>query len=373
MGKKIRVALVTWLGTGNYGTSLQSYALHEVLRQLGYDVVFLHPFVIPGISHKWFRRWFKMEARKIRMRIRSLLPSSVKDNRLKKFNAENYNHCYVNGRAGYSRLLSETDVFVTGSDQIWNCVHCFDPFMFLDFAGKGKRMAYASSIGVSRIPEQYEEVVRAFLSLFQHIGTREKSAVALLSSLLGRNDIRQVLDPTFLLPAAHWETFAGKGIKMPGLPEKYLLCYLIGHREEYACQIERVRAGLGIKDVVFLPSLEGEELVLEHSTTDSAAGPYDFVRYIADAEAVCTDSFHACAIAINLSKNFVVLKRFDDADGRSQNDRIYDLLSLFGLSARWYDEAGEEWKRPVAYADVQKRLQEERVKSINYLVQAIEN
>ena len=34
------VNLVTWLGTGNYGTSLQSYALHEILKEMDYNVRF---------------------------------------------------------------------------------------------------------------------------------------------------------------------------------------------------------------------------------------------------------------------------------------------------------------------------------------------
>ena len=50
-------------------------------------------------------------------------------------------------------LLSEVDVFMTGSDQIWNCCHRFDSFMFLDFVGGGKRVAYASSIGTNCVPE----------------------------------------------------------------------------------------------------------------------------------------------------------------------------------------------------------------------------
>ena len=41
MARKIKVGIVTWLGGGNYGTTLQSFALHEKLRQMGYAVYYI--------------------------------------------------------------------------------------------------------------------------------------------------------------------------------------------------------------------------------------------------------------------------------------------------------------------------------------------
>ena len=42
------VVLVTWIGGGNYGTSLQSFALHKKLSDLGYKT----SIVIPFFSYK---------------------------------------------------------------------------------------------------------------------------------------------------------------------------------------------------------------------------------------------------------------------------------------------------------------------------------
>lgn len=41
---KKNIVLVTWIGNGNYGTSLQSFALHRKLEMLGYKVSFLQNF-----------------------------------------------------------------------------------------------------------------------------------------------------------------------------------------------------------------------------------------------------------------------------------------------------------------------------------------
>ena len=40
----MKISLVTWLGNGNYGTALQSYALYQKLKLLGYDISFLPYF-----------------------------------------------------------------------------------------------------------------------------------------------------------------------------------------------------------------------------------------------------------------------------------------------------------------------------------------
>lgn len=37
---------------------------------------------------------------------------------------------------GRKKMVSETDCFVTGSDQIWNTYNCFSAKSFLSFAGE---------------------------------------------------------------------------------------------------------------------------------------------------------------------------------------------------------------------------------------------
>ena len=54
----MKVRIVTWLGTGNFGTSLQSYALHKKLQEMGYSVSILHyftpdDFTFRGRIYKW--------------------------------------------------------------------------------------------------------------------------------------------------------------------------------------------------------------------------------------------------------------------------------------------------------------------------------
>ena len=136
------IVLVTWIGGGNYGTSLQSFALHRKLELLGYNVSFLLKF--PD------RFRFKDNVKCILCKlgidmniIKKLIrptKQSIKQKKLADFVSDNYNICEIHSQGDLSKLIEKTDAFVTGSDQIWNTAYSFNPFYFLDFAGESKKL-----------------------------------------------------------------------------------------------------------------------------------------------------------------------------------------------------------------------------------------
>lgn len=85
---------------------------------------------------------------------------------------------------------------------------------------------------------------------------------------------------------------------------------------------------------------------------------------------VCTDSFHATALSIILSKQFVEFKRFSDDDQTSQNSRIVDLLEFYGLQDR-FDLCNAHCA--IDYTAVQNRLKQARKESEQYIVANIMN
>lgn len=360
------VVIVTWLGTGNFGTSLQSFALHEYLKNKGYNVSILHRFQESDwcLQHR-IREFLKT----VKESIKKLL--NRKYARLHHFNKEKYNHTIVSSLRQYERLLAETNVFVTGSDQIWNCYHNYDPFMFLQFAGQVKRIAYASSMGTADFPAECQKQVFGFLTQFEHIGVREQSMVDYLNVFLHRNDVTQVLDPTFLLTAQEWKRFGEKAQPSVFAKEPYIFCYLIGNREEYTEQLRQVLRLSQISHVVVIPSLESGGFSMPGATVCTDAGPYEFIHLLDHASLIVTDSFHACALSINLSKDFVAFKRFSDKDKGSQNSRLCDLLSHYSLENRWFDTSSNY--PPVDYRPIQKILETDQLRSSSYLINSIES
>lgn len=377
MNRKIKnIAIVTWLGSGNYGTSLQSFALHKKIQMLGYNVCFLQ--YIPTSFN--YRNFIKFILGKIGINLEKWKnfifhsTSSVKQAKLSRFISDNYNiNKPINTKGELERLIAETDVFVTGSDQIWNTSYRFNPFYFLDFAGSAKRIAYASSIGLQDFPKEHKPKVKELLSKFSHIGVRENTAVDIVSKLLNRKDIIQVLDPTFLLTSLEWIGISEKATIEIRLPEKYILCYLIGNNPWYKEQLEKVVATTGIENVIIIPAVENSDFSIDGALIYDNAGPLEFVKLIKESSFVCTDSFHATAISINLNKNFVEFMRFKDSDKTSQNSRLYDVLSLYQLMHRIYSDKTTEWSRNIDFTYSNKQLEEDRKKSLDYLVNAIEN
>lgn len=376
---KDKISIITWIGNGNFGTSLQSFALHEKLKELGYDVNILTAFSCKiSIKNMLKSILFYLGFFKIKeiWRKKNLKSQSPGKNKLYKFQKEKYQIKSIFTIKQYHRLLNETKVFVTGSDQIWNAWYSYNPFYYLDFAGSVKRIAYASSIGTSDFPEQHKNQIQCLLSKFSHIGVREETAVSAISKLLNRKDIKQVLDPTFLLSASQWRELGKEAcIEFP-IPKNYILCYLLGNNPQYQNQLEKVISILGIDNIIIIPSVENPTFTitnLNNIRIYSDAGPLEFVKLIEHATVVCTDSFHATALSINLSKNFVEFLRFQDGEKISQNSRIYDLLNHFQLSDYIYNDNNNKWSEKIDYLYIQKILSEDRNKSISYLLNAIKN
>lgn len=376
VSKKKNIAIVTWLGNGNYGTSLQSFALHKKLQVLGYNVCFLK-YVQSSFNYKNFIKFVLSKIRIDSDNWKSLIFRplvSAKQAKLSRFISENYNiHKPINTKRELQKLLTETDVFVTGSDQIWNTKYHFDPFFFLEFAGNSKRIAYASSIGLQDFPEEHKAKLKTLLASFSHIGLRETTAVNAVSNLLKRDDVIQVLDPTFLLDSQEWTYVSASAMIECEVPQKFIFCYLIGNNEEYKDQLKKVMKYTGIKDVVIIPAAENMDFCVEGALVYHDAGPLEFIKLIKESLFVCTDSFHATALSLNFNKNFVEFMRFKDADNASQNSRIYDVLSHYDLMDRIYSDKTTEWSRNIDFTYSNKQLEEDRKKSLDYLVNAIEN
>ena len=376
MNSKKNIVLVTWIGSGNYGTSLQSFALHKKLDMLGYNVSLL----------QWLPKkfTFKLKIKKILAmlgidvcEINNRLhhqDKSIKNQKLNAFITSNYNFCEpIYTQKELKKFVLNTDVFVTGSDQIWNTAYGFSPFYFLDFADGAKKIAYASSIGLNDFPEEHKEKVSLLLNSFSHIGLREITAVNAVSILLNRTDIIQVLDPTFLLNSDDWTNVTKSASIEIKLPQKYILCYLIGRNSWYEEQLKNVMATTGIPNIVVIPAVENPNFSIAGAIVYDSAGPSEFVKLIKDATFVCTDSFHAAAISINLNVDFVEFMRFKDADNGSQNSRIYDVLSHYKLSNRIYSDKHTEWRDKIDYTYVNEQLDRDRRISIDYLINAIEH
>ena len=419
-----KIKLVTFAPHPNFGTCLQSYALNTVLKKMGHQVQFIYnERETPPITIKYY----------IKQCIKILLPkhfvgkykivkkiNSQKDSVLenespyiiklpnhyllkflnkihlyshiyKKYKCKNlqwkkvYKFTFEDGNYDMKRLFvakdyrdvtHDADMFITGSDRIWN-PYCggFNPMMFLEFAGDKKRIAYSSSISRPSFPIEVEERAKKDLQLFQHIAVREQSSVDLLNKLLGRNDVKLVVDPTYLLSKDDWIEFGNRATIEFKLPERYILCYFVGDDRtiEYNEMVENVKKKMNIEDVITVECYNryvnygGGRLYKD-------AGPYEFVYLLSHAKIVCMDSFHATVFALKFNIDFVhILKTKDENTSKSQNSRIYDILRRYGLLYKLYNKNNDKWLSQIDFSKINAIMNNEIKDSLNYLKYEINN
>lgn len=79
-----------------------------------------------------------------------------------------------------SNAVKEDDIFIAGSDQIWNPAWTEDAY-FLNFVPDyNGKIAYAASIGTNSVSQAYLEHIVPLLNRFDFISVREESAKEIL-------------------------------------------------------------------------------------------------------------------------------------------------------------------------------------------------
>jgi hypothetical protein len=260
------------------------------------------------------------------------------------------------------------DVYMSGSDQIWNPRYCkCDPAFLLHFAPEeAVKVAYGSSFGVNSIEGGEEkELYRKLLQRFSHISVREQSGVDLVRRLSDRN-ASLVLDPTLLLDEKDWDSIA---TSRRLVNEKYILCYYLNYSFNAFPYVNKladyIRKYTGWK-IVYM-ARPPHRVFNPGTIFKVGASPAEFLALIRDAELVLTTSFHGTAFAVNYNRPLYSVV----SDRNASDSRQVNLLNSLGLSHRIlsiheeFPEMSDLLDCP--YIESNKRLEELRQISINYL------
>ena len=167
-----KVGIITFHASHNYGSMLQAYALQQVVLSLGHECEIIN--FRTKAQKKFYLPFFLHEGWAIKLKaIR--YPRLAIDSIRKYWNFENFlKEKYTLSLRTYasSEELKEDvldyDCYISGSDQIWNTSCCdFRTSYFLDFVIKGKRIAYAPSMGhmpfMQTSPQMYSFIKKSLL------------------------------------------------------------------------------------------------------------------------------------------------------------------------------------------------------------------
>ena len=259
----------------------------------------------------------------------------------------------------YEELLAdvpEADVYIAGSDQIWNTLfqNGRDKAFYLAFAPKDKmKISYAASFSTPDIKEEYRSFVGSMLAGLDWVSVREKDSLPLLASI-GRSDGVAVCDPVFLLSKDEWERLLPKD---KSFDSNYLLVY----DTEGSEQLKDIAIGIASEKHLAIWNVSAFKFgYAEKNFSDD--GPMKFVSLIRGASYVVSNSFHATAFALIYEKDFCVIKRSENI-----NSRMECLLKDYRLSDRILATDFESVLNPIDYNVVRAIIQKDVHKSKHFL------
>jgi hypothetical protein len=355
---------VTYHHTTNYGALLQAFALHHTIKVLGHEnVIFEYPerggmYVklstnsFYEFSKTLYINYLTFIRRKQIQRLRSRFEQFKKTNM-------NLSRIYTSMQ-DLKEDPPDADCLIVGSDQVWNLNTNpeFVPARFLDFGAEELlRFSYAASIERMDYTEDQKEYVREKLARFKGISLREESARLYIESFTGYN-CERVLDPVFLLTKSDWSEVA----EQPRIKQPYILCYQVqgnARMQEVANKLHK-ETGYPIVSV----NCDSVNRINSHYTIFDAS-PQEFLGLYQNASIVVSASFHGTAFGIIYNKPTYGLVR------QQGTRRISELLTLFDMKEFIIDSKSAIPSPSVDYDRVNTRIEQEREKSINFLLRML--
>jgi len=363
-GTELKVGILTFNFALNYGSLLQSYAMQEILKSMGYDAY----IVDLDELNKENRLSVKAKLRKILVETSSrfgFIPViRDRNNKVKKF--QNFRKRFhftskCNDIDSLQAIADEFDALIVGSDQVWNPGLQDFTYLFMLPVNGVKKIGYSISLGKAKEEEldEFKKDIRDFDS----ISVREADIKDVVERLSGKN-VSVTLDPTLILDKTVWTKLAEESAIELNRP--YLLCFLFGknrefNKEKYAF-VNCVAKKKGI-DIIYLNHGYNRYSFGNNAYCD--CGIEDFLKLFINADAIVTDSFHGTVFSIVFEKEF-----YSIVDGTSSDRRKQDLLAAAGIDTRIVDVSSNNLTvddMNIDYSLVSKRLELMKDESIGFL------
>lgn len=306
----MRIGIMTFHWAANHGALLQTYALQKSLEAL-----------FPGssamiVDYKPARYDWNLKkvvnSRNLRV-VRENLREVKKEKLLKPFRND-----IPKTKRYYSveQLMEQPpdcDVFITGSDQIWNEFYTMNgegkktPAYYLPFGPDATHISYAASFGATSLKPEMVDYILPYLKRFDAISVRERTGEEIVTQMGLPCQI--VCDPSVLLNRQAYCELA-----KPAFSGNYTAKYFL--RKESPAALNAIRhfqKSGKVRDVTLLPMDQ-------------------WIGAVQNAGFLLTNSFHGMMVALKLHVPFAIF--LSDGVLVGMNDRFYTLLDKLGLSDR---------------------------------------
>lgn len=370
----MKIAILTYHNTLNFGAALQTYSLLRFLQETGNEAEIID-YRNKKIENRKNNESLKFSLRHSFSFAKAKLQSPAWRIKRQTFDEFSEKHLTVSNEtyesltalAGTTNLY---DLFMVGSDQVWNHeINGMDSAYLLDFVeDASKKVSFASSFGLDVIPSDLREIYARGLSSFSCLSVRERLGAKLISELTGKAALIHA-DPVFLTSPNTWMELAAS-TNAPAMRGR-LVSYFLGSDIRNTADSIILNSPLKhMKEVKLAGGLKTSDLLSRRVSVRFDRGPIEFVKSISEASFVLTSSFHATAFAILLDKPFAVIL----SGNEGKDSRITELLNTFSLSNRAVAQPDElNFSAPSLQTDTHEIITKLRTESVEYLLDMLDS
>lgn len=356
----------------NYGAFLQAYALQRYLEKIGYeasvlDYDYFKDHAILGISVKKVKNPVTF-AKSLIYRTLRYGVSKERDRILEKCAKETMIQTqYYKTYEAVKKEPPEADIFITGSDQVWNPTISEQGFLsrLLEFAPNDHLVicSYAASVGVKAFSDEVRKLVMDNLNRYDCISVREPASADVIRDLTDK-EILFHKDPALLLTSEQWDLFAEKiESKKP-----YLFIYLAQKDPDL------------VKYAVELAKEKGWDIVDCHGSVNyhiencingkRIFSPREFVGGIKNATYVVTNSFHCLVFSIHYKKRAYVKM---PPKGSGRLSELIENMSLDRITQPQFikeEEVNDIYSKTNSYLETERKKSQEYLRGLKTILEA---
>lgn len=369
------VGIMSMQRIANYGSFLQAYALKTMIEELGHHVQFVDYHVCPPVIQSASEGSNKL-SRLMKKGVEALTFHAPLQHRLAFIKyKKNYASRYLPllGITDSYNYQPSLDYLVIGSDEVFNCIQGntnvgFSPELFGADNHAGKTITYAASFGNTTLQKlqnyHKDREVASYLQKIAAISVRDENSGEIVQALTNRAP-EYNLDPVLVYG------YYDRCDKIPDIEvrERYLILYAYSGRitDSEADWIKGYAKRKGLK----VYAIGGVQKCADRFIDCS---PFEVLAYFRSAEEIITDTFHGSIFSTIAHKPFTTVIRKSVGTSYGNEEKLSDLLSRLGLQSRMtyqVQDAARINSSPIDYADVDKRIQLERIHTMRYLAEQL--
>ncbi len=353
----MKVGILTFQNTLNFGAMLQCYGLYKTLEGHSYDAEVID-YHCPKVESR--------EGVSLDGTLKTFVKRILRAGKIRSFSefASRMNMSERCDRSTFKRISDRYDAIVVGSDQVWN-PECqgYDLTYFLDQVDdKAKKKSYAASIGLNRLPNCGFDY-RALLDDFSSILVREQTAEKEIARYTD-NPVETVLDPTLLADPSIWTEFNLLPEKVKG--KDYVLVYAISEFDASLRAARKIAKERGLEIV----QIQQYGMTRTNGAINLRnVSPEEYVALFKNAKCSVVSSFHGVCFSLISGIDFFYAV---DSGAGTKSSRIFDLMKLLGIENRNVTDYLAGSSKPLNHSLIETRLSAERKRSLHLLLESLD-